>query len=113
MPARDPAGLVEILDQFGRDGFTAEETALEGGDVRCGSCHEAPPIGSWSVDHLRRTEGASDPGDMSAVLAVTCPSCETKGTLTVRYGPEASTADADVLSAVAAAEGDPGTGPVS
>ncbi len=112
MPA-DAAGLVEILDLFGRQGFTAEETALEGGDVRCGNCGQANPAASWDVSALRRTEGASDPGDMAAVLAMTCPDCGTKGTLTLRYGPEASAADADVLTAVAAAEGDPGTGPIT
>ena len=109
-PARDPSGLVEIIAELESQGFTSEMTALEGGEVRCGSCGRSAEATTWDLSALRRTEGASDPGDMAAVLAVTCPNCATKGTLTLRYGPEASAADADVLTAVAAA-GEPGTDP--
>jgi hypothetical protein len=37
---------------------------------------------------------------MAAVIAVTCPRCSTRATLVVKYGPEASGADADVLLAL-------------
>lgn len=52
------------------------------------------------VDSLYRVEGASDPDDMAAVVAVTCPRCSAKGALVLKYGPEASGADADVLLAL-------------
>jgi hypothetical protein len=49
-------------------------------------------------DHrLYRLEGASDPDDMVAVAALRCPSCKTRGTLVLSYGPETSAVDADVL----------------
>ena len=98
--ARDPRGLVEILAAFEKEGFTCSMTAVAGGTVRCGQCGESPPAGDFAVASLRRTEGASDPGDMSAIAALTCPSCGTKGTVVLRFGPEAGEADEDVLGAL-------------
>jgi hypothetical protein len=98
--ARDPRGLDEILAAFEADGFTCSMTPLAGGTVRCGECGQSPPAGEFTVASLRRTEGASDPGDMSAIAAITCPNCGTKGTVVVRFGPEAGEADEDVLAAL-------------
>jgi hypothetical protein len=58
------------------------------------------PADELAVDSLARLEGASDPGDMAAVIALTCPHCDARDVLIVRYGPEASLADADVLVAL-------------
>jgi hypothetical protein len=99
-PARDAAGLDEILAAFGEGGFTCSMTPLPGGTVRCGECGQASPAGDFAVEALRRTEGASDPGDMSAVVALTCPRCGMKGTVVLRFGPEAGEADDDVLAAL-------------
>lgn len=52
------------------------------------------------VDSLSRVEGASDPGDMAAVVALTCPRCSRGSVLVLTYGPEASAADGDVLLAL-------------
>lgn len=49
---------------------------------------------------LCRVEGASDPDDMAAVVAVVCPRCSAKDALVLGYGPAASGADADVLLAL-------------
>ncbi|MEP6625457.1 MAG: hypothetical protein ABJC79_13510 [Acidimicrobiia bacterium] len=49
---------------------------------------------------VRRLEGASDPADMLAVLALTCPNCATMGTLTLNYGPESTPGEAIVLQAI-------------
>jgi hypothetical protein len=98
--ARDPRGLDEILAAFEADGFTCSMTPLAGGTVRCGECGQSPPAGGFTVASLQRTEGASDPGDMSAIAAITCPNCGTKGTVVVRFGPEAGEADEDVLAAL-------------
>ena len=99
-PARDPAGLDEILAQFASDGFSCSMTPLAGGSVRCGECSQTSPAGDFEVAALRRTEGASDPGDMSSVVAVTCPRCGSKGNLVLRFGPEAGEADDDVMTAL-------------
>lgn len=49
---------------------------------------------------LGRAEGVSDPDDMLAVVAVTCPNCGTPGTVVLGYGPESSEDDAEVLLAL-------------
>lgn len=46
---------------------------------------------------MRRTEGASDPSDMVAVVAVKCPHCGTKATAVLGFGPESDEDDAEVL----------------
>jgi hypothetical protein len=99
-PARDPSSMFEILRDFQGDGFTADLFAEERGDIRCGSCDAVTPAGEIDVAELRRLEGASDPADMAAVVAGTCPACGSKGVMVVMYGPEASGADTDVLAAL-------------
>jgi len=99
-PARDPRGLDEILAAMAADGFTCSMTAVAGGTVRCGECGQESPAGNFTVGALRRTEGASDPGDMSAIAALTCPNCGAKGSVVLRFGPEAGEADDDVLAAL-------------
>jgi len=54
-----------------------------------------------AIDSLGRIEGASDPGDMAAVVAFTCPHCDAKDVLVLKYGPDATAADADVLLGLA------------
>jgi hypothetical protein len=98
--ARDPRGLDEILAAFEQDGFTCAMTPLVGGTIRCGECRQEPAAGDFAVASVRRTEGAADPGDMSAIAAITCPNCGTKGTVVVRFGPEAGEADDDVFAAL-------------
>jgi hypothetical protein len=99
-PARDPSGLDEILATFAQDGFVCDMRALAGGAVQCAECSTASPAGEFAVAALRRTEGASDPGDMSAVVALACPNCGARGTVVLRFGPEAGEADDDVLAAL-------------
>lgn len=64
------------------------------------SCGGESAAGEASVDALLRTEGASDPDDMTAVVGVTCPRCSARGTLVLGYGPTASVEDTDVLVAL-------------
>jgi hypothetical protein len=49
---------------------------------------------------LRRLEGASDPADMLAVVALECGVCNASGTMVLGYGPAAADADSDVLRAL-------------
>jgi hypothetical protein len=99
-PARDPSSMFEILRQFADDGFGADLFAVEGGSIRCGACGNEHAAGDYEVAELRRMEGASDPADMAAVVAATCPGCGERGTMVVMYGPEAGPADSDVLAAL-------------
>ncbi len=89
-----------VLADFEREGFTGQLGARPGGVIRCFHCqHEFAP-GDADTPTLRRLEGASDPADMLAVLALTCPRCHTKGTLVLAYGPEAAIEDSEVLAAL-------------
>ena len=89
--------MTEAVDRFIAEGFTAEFGAVEGGLVRCYSCRADIDPRELHVNQILRVEGASDPDDMVAVVAVTCPHCGTKGTLTLKYGPDASPEEADVF----------------
>lgn len=89
-----------MTNALAEQGWDAQATPLEGGLVRNeadGSTVAAP---SLTVDSIHRVEGASDPGDMAFVAAVTFPEGGTRATLVVKYGPDATAADSDVLLAL-------------
>ena len=81
-------------------GWSEQATPLEGALIRCEACGQTSPADEVGVDSLHRVEGASDPDDMAAVVAITCPHCGSLDALVLTYGPEASAADADVLLAL-------------
>lgn len=98
--ATDATPMGEALKRFEAEGFTGQLAAMEGGVVVCYSCHEKTPAGEMELAALIRTEGASDPDDMTAVAAVTCPHCDAKGTLVVHFGALAPPEHDDVLRAL-------------
>src|SRR5688500_12559882 len=71
--ASDGTTLVEVIRRFEAVGYTGQFAAVDGGRVRCFTCHQDSDADEVALDVLRRTEGASDPDDMVAVAAVTCP----------------------------------------
>ena len=81
-------------------GWSEQATPLEDGVVRCETCRQTSDAGEIGVDVLHRVEGASDPDDMAIVVAFACPHCDTRDVLVLKYGPSASAADADVLTAL-------------
>lgn len=92
----DNTTLTAVLASYAAAGFdggfrVADDT------IWCQSCEAACSPSELEISSLRRLEGASDPSDMSAVLALTCPSCEQRGTMVVMFGPEASAVEADLL----------------
>jgi hypothetical protein len=89
--------LVEVLDALRAEGFTDEIDVTEDGQLCCRSCGHCVPAQDMHLLTLRRIEGASDPGDMAAVLGLQCPGCDTRGVAVVRYGPEAGPGDVIVL----------------
>lgn len=92
--------LLEALEALRAAGYSGDLFVTDDGRVRCGSCrHEIEPA-ELELDHLIRLEGVSDPSEMAAVLGVTCPECGAKGSVVVRYGPEATPGEADLLRAV-------------
>ena len=99
-PPRDPSSMFEILRELEVEGYAEDMTPHEGGTILCRHCGQERPAAEFEHTSLRRMEGASDPGDMSAVVGVICPNCSTKGVLVMMYGPEAGAADSDVLLAL-------------
>ncbi|HEX8003616.1 MAG TPA: hypothetical protein VF519_13060 [Mycobacteriales bacterium] len=95
--ATDATPMGEALKRFEAEGFTAQLAAQEGGDVICYSCHRTTHARDIALAALIRTEGASDPDDMTAVAAVTCGHCGAKGTLVVHFGALAPPEHDDVL----------------
>ena len=98
--ATDATPMGEALARYEADGFTGQLSAQEGGNVICYTCHETSPASEIELTALLRTEGASDPDDMTAVAAVTCPRCAAKGTLVVHFGALAPPEHDDVLRAL-------------
>jgi hypothetical protein len=91
------ATLGEILGTMDAAGFDAQMAARPDGLILCFTCRNASPAGDFDLQVQRRTEGASDPADMLAIVGLVCPRCATKGTAVLGYGPEADDDDAEVL----------------
>jgi hypothetical protein len=96
----DHTTLTEVIDGYREAGFDGDFWAEEGGKLRCNHCGSVAGAQQFTMHSLRRLEGASDPDDMVAVVASTCPTCQSNGTLVLGYGPMSSKTDADVLLAM-------------
>lgn len=95
--ARDPSSIVTVTQSLRVGGFTGEFAARPRGWIVCRTCGQESDAARFSVHHLRRLEGASDPDEMMVIAAIRCPRCGTRGTLTMTYGPMATPEDSDVL----------------
>jgi hypothetical protein len=91
------ATLGEIMGTMDAAGFGAQMASRPGGMILCFTCRNESPAGEFDMQAQRRTEGASDPDDMLAIVGLACPRCGTKGTAVLGYGPEADDDDAEVL----------------
>jgi hypothetical protein len=106
VPRQDPVDpgdhttLLEVLDGYRAAGFSADFLVVEPARVRCCSCQTDLEPATVPLHSLRRLEGTSDPADMAAVTAMTCPACGARGTAVIRFGPEAGPDDAEVLAAL-------------
>ena len=99
--ARGAETLLDALGALADDGypgeFATEADDTQHGRIVCSACHHGFAADAPVVGDLRRLEGASDPDDMLAVVALTCPNCATHGTLVLGYGPTATVEDSAVL----------------
>jgi hypothetical protein len=91
------ATLTEIIATLEAAGFKGQMAARAGGMLKCLTCREESLANEFTLGAMRRTEGASDPDDMLAVVGLTCPRCGTQGTAVLGYGPEADPDDAEVV----------------
>lgn len=98
--ASDGVTLTEVLDGLEEEGYSASFGVDDEGATTCRACRSVMRPETLDIDGLRRLEGASDPADMAAVLAVRCHGCGALGAIVVRYGPEAGPGDAALLRSV-------------
>jgi hypothetical protein len=96
----DNTSLVEVLAALQQEGYGGDVLVDDDGALCCRACGTCVPADHVVIDQLRRLEGASDPADMAAVLALRCEACSERGTAVVRYGPEAGPGDAALLLAL-------------
>ena len=96
----DNTTLTEVLEGYANAGFTGSFSAMEGATIECHECMQVSAASDVSMTSLRRLEGASDPDDMFAVVAIECPKCSRQGTLILGFGPNAPAEDGDVLKAL-------------
>ena len=101
-PSPYPAdtSLKATLDELAAAGYAASLAIVgDDGELACSSCTTTSPADTVRFEERRRIEGASDPGEMSNVLAARCPRCGEPGVVICRYGPEAGPGDSAVLQA--------------
>jgi hypothetical protein len=98
--AQDAQTLTDALKAFDEAGYTSQFKVLEFARVQCLTCREEFAAHEVAMESLRRLEGASDPADMLAVVALTCPRCAAQGTLILNYGPDASLEESQLLLAL-------------
>ena len=92
--------LTEVIDRFEARGYGAQFGAREGAEILCFTCRATFPAGDAGIEALERLEGASDPDEMAAVVAMCCPRCGARGTIVLKYGPESASEDGEVLLAL-------------
>ncbi|HEV2758952.1 MAG TPA: hypothetical protein VGV86_05220 [Acidimicrobiales bacterium] len=91
------ATLGEILATLEAAGFTAQMAARPAGQIICLTCRQESAAADFDLQAMRRTEGASDPDDMLAVVGLACPRCGARGTAVLGYGPDSDPDDAEVV----------------
>jgi hypothetical protein len=98
---RDATTLLGVLAELETDGYRGGFMARDGATLECLTCRTRTAVSDMRVTRISRLEGASDPDDMLAVVALVCPVCTAKGTIVLNYGPEASELDDDVFQHLA------------
>lgn len=104
----DNTTLTEVLAGYEAEGFRAQFEIEAAGPadaagvpaVRCVRCGRQSAPTEFAMHSMRRMEGASDPDDMLAIAAVTCPACQANGVLVLHFGAMATAEESDVLRAL-------------
>ena len=102
----DEPTMVDVLEAYAHGGFRSSFVVTDDSQLECVECATVSPPTSVSMSSLRRLEGASDPDDMVAVVAITCPACNARGTAVLGFGPMATVQDSDVLQGLRDERGD-------
>ena len=96
----DQTTVTKLVDDSGDAGYANQFVLQAAAKIKCLTCLAIRHASEYSMDALRRMEGASDPDDAVAVIALRCPACEAQGTMVLNYGPSGSPEEGDVLLAM-------------
>jgi hypothetical protein len=96
-PTGGESTITEVLEGYATGGFSSSFIVTDGAELECVECGTVSPAERVPMSSLRRLEGMSDPADMMAVVAITCPVCGAKGTTILGFGPNSTEQDAEVL----------------
>lgn len=88
--------ILDALRAFERHGFT-EQFMPSAAGIKCLTCGDTFPAARVPMRGAHRVEGVSDPDDMVAIAALSCPGCGVGGTLVLKYGPMAPAKEQSVL----------------
>ncbi len=89
--------LTSVLDAYRADGYDIDYAVENDGLVDdAGRTIDPAEV---VVVSMRRLEGASDPADELVVAAITIRDGSARGTVVLRFGPSASSAEAFLLNA--------------
>lgn len=106
----DPPGhestITDVLEGYAQGGFSSSFDVTGASALECHECGAVSSPNDVSMSSLRRLEGASDPDDMVAVVAITCPACSARGTVILGFGPTATPEESDVLKELRDDRGD-------
>lgn len=100
VPRDEGTTLTEVLAAYSDAGFAGSFTVTDDARLACNACQRISSPAEVLMTSMRRLEGASDPDDMLAIVAITCPHCGVQGTTTLGFGPASSGQDIDVLRAL-------------
>ena len=93
----DETTMTNVLEGYAEGGFDSSFVVTDDSELECVECGTVSSPPDVSMSSLRRLEGASDPDDMVAVVAITCPACGARGTAVLGYGPMATVQDSEVV----------------
>jgi hypothetical protein len=92
--------LTEAIQRLRAEGYLADLSATEDGNLICHSCGQTYDPLALTIDHTVRFEGDSNPDDEAILLAVRCPDgC--MGLYSSAFGPSAAPEEAAVLRRLA------------
>jgi len=95
-PGATEPTIVDIDREYAEAGFHTDMFVTDDAMLRCSGCNSLVSPDHVDVHSIRRLEGASDPADMCAVIALICPVCQAHGTAVLRFGPEAGPEEVEV-----------------
>ena len=97
VPGDEGTTLTEVLAAYSDAGFAGSFSVTDDARLVCDACQQQSSPAAVQMTSMRRLEGASDPDDMLAIVAITCPRCGAQGTTTLGFGPASTPEHGDVL----------------